>query len=66
MGNNSHGLRSEHLREDTYWGEIDQILLSSLRETLRLQCEAEASIAAGRREARENGQACEGFETLKY
>jgi hypothetical protein len=66
MSSKSHGLRSEHLREDAYWAEIDQVLLSNLRETLQLQREAEACAAAGRREAKENAEACEGFESLKY
>jgi|GEM_PF-5109084 hypothetical protein len=48
MGNKSHGLRSEHFREDAYWAEIDMILLSNLRETLALQREAEMCLAAGR------------------
>jgi hypothetical protein len=66
MSSKSHGLRSEHLREDAYWAEIDQILLSNLRETLQLQREAEACAAAGRREEREKAEVREGFETLTY
>jgi hypothetical protein len=50
LGNKSHGLRSEHFREDAYWAEVDMILLSNLRETLELQREAESFLAAGRKE----------------
>lgn len=48
MGSNSHGLRSDRLREDAYWAEVDQILLSNLRETLELQKEAQQCAANGR------------------
>jgi len=50
MNRQSHGLRSEQLRENSYFAEIDQILLANLRETLELQREAEQCASAGRRE----------------
>lgn len=66
MSSKSHGLRSERLREDAYWAEIDQVLISNLRETLQLQREAEACAAAGRRETRENANVDEAFESLTH
>ncbi len=53
MNYNSHGLRSEHLREDAYCAQVDQQLLAALRETLELQREAEACASAGGRRERE-------------
>ncbi len=44
----SHGLRSEHLREDAYCAQIDQQLLAALRETLELQREIEAATSGSR------------------
>ncbi len=46
MYSNSHGLRSEHLREDAYCAQVDQQLLAALRETLELQREVEPSLRA--------------------
>ncbi len=48
MITNSHGLRSEHLREDAYCAQIDQQLLAALRETLELQREIEAATSGNR------------------
>lgn len=65
MGNKSHGLRSEHFREDAYWAEVDMILLSNLRETLALQREAEMCLAAGRQNdkiASQSSDRCENVE----
>ncbi len=50
MNSGSSRYRSSLVREDAYFSEIDQILLSNLRETLELQDEADACIAGGRRE----------------
>lgn len=50
MISNSHGLRSEHLREDAYCAQLDQQLLAALRETLELQREVEAVTTGPRRQ----------------
>ena len=47
---NSHGLRSEHLREDAYCAQVDQQLLAALRETLELQREVEAVTSGARKQ----------------
>jgi hypothetical protein len=46
----SHGLRSDRLREDAYFAEVDRILMENLREVMELQREAEACAAAGQTE----------------
>jgi len=48
MNSQYHGYRSDHLREDAYYAQTDQVLLANLREALELHQEAERCAAGGR------------------
>ena len=50
MNSGSSRYRSSLVREDAYFSELDQILLSNLRVTLELQADASACIAGGHNE----------------
>jgi len=55
MNSQYHGYRPDHLREDAYFAQADQMLLANLREALELHQEAERCAAGGRCAATKNG-----------